>query len=43
MIAVSLLKEVGYTRLLSANGRLDILAVLDPSEDDDMEAGPVAN
>ena len=35
MIAVGLLKEVGCTGFYRANGRLNILAELDPSEDDD--------
>jgi hypothetical protein len=43
MVAVGLLKEVGCTGLHRANGRLSILAELDPSEDDDKEAGPVAS
>jgi hypothetical protein len=43
MIAVGLLKEVGCTGFHRANGRLSILAELDPSEDDDKEAGPVAS
>jgi hypothetical protein len=43
MIAVDLLKEVGCTGFYRANGRLTILAVLDPNEDDDKDAGPVAS
>jgi hypothetical protein len=35
MIAVGLLKEVGCTGFYRAYGRLNILAELDPSEDDD--------
>ena len=43
MIAVDLLKEVGCTGFYRANGSLNILAELDPNEDDDKEAGPVAS
>jgi hypothetical protein len=43
MIAIGLLKEVGCAGFHRANGRLNKLAELDPSEDDDKEAGPVAS
>ena len=43
MIAVGLLKEVGRAGFHRANGRLNILAELDPNEDDDKEAVPVAS
>jgi hypothetical protein len=43
MFAVWLFQEIDCAGLHRANSRLNILAELDPSEDDDKEAGPVAS